>query len=291
MAYACFPICSLAMRTQGNPSACSFTGYAHALALSDIVLPVSQASGSLLSGWLVQHGHRVELLPPIAPVALPGEIFGTPRVIPFESEIENGPMEFLSVGSVCAHKNQMRAMAAFQRLVEKRPDPRSSPNLVGWVAADLAVPASLIARRAKGRIVLHGRLPDRQVRDMAKRARATVFVSLAEGYGLPVAESLWHGKPCLCSSLGSIVEIARGGGCLTVNPRNISEIEAGFETLATNSARYRELLRQIAARRMKTWKQYAADITDALVAVSSGRSLPVAGAESSVDSSASVSVA
>ena len=78
------------------------------------------------------------------------------------------------------------------------------------------------------------------------------------------------------------MEIARrGGGCLTVNPRNISEIEAGSETLATDSARYRELLRQIAARRMKTWKQYAADITDALVAVSSGRSLRVAGAESS----------
>jgi glycosyltransferase involved in cell wall biosynthesis len=281
----------LAGADAGESQRMRFTSYAHALALADLVLPISHTSEELLSEWLVQHGHRAELLPPIAPVVLPEEIFGTSRIVPhLEPEIEGGPIEFLAVGSICAHKNQMRAMAAFQHLSERRPNLDLQLNLVGWVAADLAVPASLIARRAKGRIVLHGRLPDRQVRDLANRARATVFVSLAEGYGLPVAESLWYGKPCLCSGTGSIAEIARGGGCLTVNPHSISEIEAGFETLATDSARYGELLQQIAARRLKTWKQYAAEITDALVAVSSRRPLPVSGPESSVDASASIPV-
>ena len=263
-----------------------FTGYAHALASAHLVLPVSQTSGELLSDWLVRHGHRADLLPPIAPVPLPEEIFGTPRFVPeLSSENEGRTIEFLSVGTVCAHKNQLSAMIGFHRLALRRPDLDLRLNLVGSVAGDLAVPASLLAKRAKGRIVLQGRLPDRQVRDLLRRARATVFVSLAEGYGLPVAESLWSGKPCLCSGEGSIAEIARGGGCLTVDPRSIGEIEAGFETLVTDSARYDELLQQIRTRKMKTWREYASEIVEELATVSLGRRSPVAAPERRPDPS------
>ncbi len=161
-------------------------------------------------------------------------------------------------------------MSAFLRLIERRPELDIRLNMVGAVTPGLAVPVSLLAKRAKGRILLHGWLPDGQIRALIRRARATVFVSLAEGYGLPVAESLWYGKPCLCSGEGSMGEIARGGGCLTVNPGSLDEIEAGFETLATDAARYEELLGQIAARRMKTWKQYAGEIVEEFAALASG---------------------
>jgi hypothetical protein len=116
-----------------------------------------------------------------------------------------------------------------------------------------------------------------------KGARASVFVSLAEGYGLPVAESLWHGKPCLCSNEGSIGEIAKGGGCLQVNPSSLYEIEEGFETLATDSLRYGELLHEVAGRRMKSWKEYADEIVEKLVACSEWRQRPEA-PESSIES-------
>ena len=128
-----------------------------------------------------------------------------------------------------------------------------------------------MAKRARGRIVLHGHLPDEQLEALTKRVRASVFVSLAEGYGLPAAESLWRGKPCLCSREGSIAEIAQGGGCLQVDPRSLDEIEAGFETLATDFSRYDELLQQIATRRMKSWKEYADEIVEKLAAYPSER--------------------
>jgi hypothetical protein len=44
-----------------------------------------------------------------------------------------------------------------------------------------------------------------------------------------------------CSGEGSIAEIARGGGCLQVNPSSLDEIEAGSERLATDASRYSEL--------------------------------------------------
>jgi glycosyltransferase involved in cell wall biosynthesis len=253
-----------------------FTSYAHALALADILLPVSRTSGDVLADWLIRHGHRAERLPPIAPVLLPEEVFGARRVVPRPgSANENGRMEFISVGTVCAHKNQIRAMSAFHRLIETRPELDLHLNVVGWVTPNLAVPASLLAQRSRGQVSLLGHLPELQVRLMMKRARASVFVSLAEGYGLPVVESLWLGKPCLCSAEGSLSEIARGGGCLSVNPRSLDEIEAGFEALATDAGRYQELLRQISNREMRTWKQYADEIVARLAALSSGQGWPL----------------
>jgi glycosyltransferase involved in cell wall biosynthesis len=249
-----------------------FAIFAHALALVDLVLPVSRTSGDLLAAWLVQQGHDAKRLPPITPVLLPEEVQATSRVVPHRSRRrDDGPIEFLTVGTVCTHKNQLAAMAAFQRLIDRRPDLDIRLNVVGTVAPDVSVAASQLAKWSKGRIVLHGHLPDDRLDEMRDSSRATVFISLAEGYGLPVAESLWRGKPCLCSNEGSIAEIAAGGGCFPVNPRNLDEIGKGLETLATNAERYDGLLQEIAARRFRSWREYAREIVDRLTASAEGR--------------------
>ena len=48
------------------------------------------------------------------------------------------------------------------------------------------------------------RLPDAELAWLYANAAFTVFPSLMEGWGLPVGESLWFGKPCVASS-GSAV--------------------------------------------------------------------------------------
>ena len=162
-------------------------------------------------------------------------------------------------------------MTAFQRLTDRRPDLDIRLNVVGAVAPDVAFSASHLAKRSKGKIVLHGHLPDDRLEALRAASHANVFVSLAEGYGLPVAESVWGGKPCLCSNDGSIAEIAAGGGCLPVDPRDLDAIEAGFETLAANTARYDELLQEIARRPMRSWRDYASEVAARLVDFMEGR--------------------
>jgi glycosyltransferase involved in cell wall biosynthesis len=243
----------------------AFSRYAHATALVDLVLPVSRTAGDTLRAWLIRHGCRAERLPPIAPLLLPEEVFGEGRVnLLYRPQRDEERIEFVAIGFVSAQKNQLMAMAAFLDLIERRPDLDLYLHLVGLIDPQVAVAASLMAKRAKGRIVLHGRLPDARIRELTRRSRATLFVSLGEGFGLPVAESLWRGKPCLSSNSGSIAEIARGGGCLPVNPRSLDAISSGIETLATDAERYRELLQEIAARSFKTWDLYARQLVDAL---------------------------
>ena len=42
----------------------------------------------------------------------------------------------------------------------------------------------------------------------------TVYPSVEEGFGLPILESLWCGKPAICANFGAMLEVAEaGGGC------------------------------------------------------------------------------
>ena len=62
-----------------------FALYAQALVNADLVLPVSQTTGKLLSEWLVDNGNLPQQLPLLAPVPLPDEISQRERKIPPDS--------------------------------------------------------------------------------------------------------------------------------------------------------------------------------------------------------------
>ena len=158
-------------------------------------------------------------------------------------------------------------MIAFNRASARRPDLDLRLHVVGSCEAECAFLASLLARQSGGKIILHGHLTDDELARLTERTRASVFVSLAEGYGLPVAESLWQGKPCICSNTGSIAEVAAHGGCLAVDPTDVDAIASAFETIAEDGEVYAKLLKEIADRPMRTWADYAQEIVSKLVAM------------------------
>jgi glycosyltransferase involved in cell wall biosynthesis len=86
--------------------------------------------------------------------------------------------------------------------------------------------------------------------------RFTVYPSLMEGFGLPIAESLWHGKPCICGGNGALGEVARGGGCLIVDQTSEEALAAGMKKLLTDQESYRRLCDEARARTFRTWKDY-----------------------------------
>ena len=59
----------------------------------------------------------------------------------------------------------------------------------------------------------------------------TVFPSLVEGFGLPILESLWHGRPCVCGVNGALGEVSMGGGCLPVDQTVASALAGAMEHL------------------------------------------------------------
>jgi glycosyltransferase involved in cell wall biosynthesis len=98
-----------------------------------------------------------------------------------------------------------------------------------------------------------------------RRARFTIFPSIHEGYGLPVAESLAMGTPAITTRYGSTAEIAQDGGCLLVDPRDDDDIVRAMRSLLEDDALLERLRGEIAARPLNSWDSYAADLWRDLV--------------------------
>lgn len=60
---------------------------------------------------------------------------------------------------------------------------------------------------------LHSKQNDDLLLDLYSKAKFTIFNSIAEGFGLPVVESLWLGIPCISNDLPSLTPILSGPSC------------------------------------------------------------------------------
>jgi len=101
---------------------------------------------------------------------------------------------------------------------------------------------------------------DAELWDAYGRASFTVFPSLEEGFGIPIAESLSRGVPVITSNYGSMAELAADGGCLTVDPRDDEAILAAMRTLLSEAGRLDGLRVEARSRPTDSWKQYADDV-------------------------------
>jgi glycosyltransferase involved in cell wall biosynthesis len=100
-----------------------------------------------------------------------------------------------------------------------------------------------------------------------RAARFTVFPSLNEGFGLPLAESLACGTPAVTSNYGSMREIVElGGGALLVDPRDDHSVAEGMRALLTDHNLLRRLREEALSRPRRTWDMYARETWQLLTA-------------------------
>jgi len=74
----------------------------------------------------------------------------------------------------------------------------------------------------------------------AIQRRGTVIVqkSLAEGFGLTVAEGMWKGRPVIASAVGGIVDqVAEGTGILLPDPTDLAAFGAQLKGLLADRDR------------------------------------------------------
>jgi glycosyltransferase involved in cell wall biosynthesis len=144
------------------------------------------------------------------------------------------PGSFIMAGSVEARKNIRRVIAAYKRSGVTAPLVIIGPDGEG-ASAELAGMGPDIIRIP---YVSRGQL----LRSM-QQARAILFPSLAEGFGLPIVEAFALGVPVMTSLGGATEEIA-GGAALLVNPHNLDDITEKLRLLADDN----EICGSLAAR-------------------------------------------
>jgi len=120
--------------------------------------------------------------------------------------------------------------------------------------------------KRKGRKVeLRKAVSDSVLWDAYRRASFTVFPSLHEGFGLPIAEALAFGTPAITTNYGSTREIAERGGCIMVDPRSDDEVHAAMRQLLTEPVIRERLATEARAIPLRSWDEYASELWKVLV--------------------------
>jgi glycosyltransferase involved in cell wall biosynthesis len=168
----------------------------------------------------------------------------------------------LSVGSIEGRKNHVALLDACEILWARGLEFRL--KLVGLANAETGAAALRRIRdlQSGGRpVVYKGPLGDDALEAAYAGCAFTVYPSLAEGFGLPVAESLARGKPCVCSAKGALGEMARGGGCFALASLGAADIASAMGRLIESPADLSTLAAAARGRRFPSWSDYAKQLT------------------------------
>ncbi|MBI2513741.1 MAG: glycosyltransferase [Opitutae bacterium] len=230
--------------------------YLAELAAFDGVAAVSEDSAASLREWWQWSG--VARPPPVQAIALGVGDSGVIRHFPSET---SAPPRVLCVSTIEGRKNHAALLDAAETLW--RDGLAFELELVGLPRADTA--AAALARiaelqRAGRPLQAHGAVSDAALRAAYARCAFTVYPSLIEGFGLPVLESLQHGRPCVCSAHGALGEAARGGGTLALESVDAPALAEAMRRLLTEPTLATELATQARARKLRSWSDYASDL-------------------------------
>ncbi|MEZ3159108.1 glycosyltransferase family 1 protein [Microbacterium sp. BWT-B31] len=171
----------------------------------------------------------------------------------------------LVVGSHEPRKNHLPILEAASRLWEEGLE--FSLAFIGggaWGGDDFTVRARGLMDAGMPLDIVSG-VSDGFIWAAYRLARFTMFPSFYEGFGLPVAESLASGTPCITSGFGSMKENAEGGGALLVDAYSDDDIRDKMRLLLTDDALLQRLRAEAAARSLRTWDDYATDLWEQLV--------------------------
>jgi glycosyltransferase involved in cell wall biosynthesis len=224
--------------------------YLEALSLFDLVICVSEEAREDLHHFWNKYGCRatetvVELWP--------GELEGAQPALPGN----DSDCSILYVSSFHGRKNHLRLFDAVEKLWNE-----GFSFKLALIGRNVGAPLNKIVRKI-WKLRMRGR-PLRWLRhvndDTLLRAYCechfTVYPSLMEGFGLPIVESLLHGKPCICGGNGALGEVARGGGCLIVDQTKTDALADGIRSLLLDRQLYSSLADEARARKFRTWADY-----------------------------------
>ena len=123
-------------------------------------------------------------------------------------DVATGEKFILCVGTYEVRKNHTLLYYAVREAAYKNID---IPKIIivgrpGWLVQDLTYMLDNDPVVA-GRIQYLGGVSDEEKTWLFQHCSFTIFPSVFEGWGLPVGESLYYGKPCLSSNISSMPEI------------------------------------------------------------------------------------
>lgn len=242
--------------------------YMDFLLVCDLVFPISNTSSNALKSYYLSTTlDTSKAVCNLQTCILPGEFTDVERVLSpdtrscFESNIDSSkPIYMLCVSTIEPRKNHTKLLESFTSILEQSSRPlrlilagrNSCPNISSTIFDYI--------RRYPRSIEWIDSPSEDELKSLYRNCHFTIFPSIEEGFGLPILESIWYGKPCICSGDSSMGEISSQGGCINANVQDITSLASSMLALCEDHSLYVSKVQEATSRTLKTWNEYASEI-------------------------------
>jgi glycosyltransferase involved in cell wall biosynthesis len=182
-----------------------------------------------------------------------------------------GEEYFLHLGAIHPRKNVANLLRAFDRFKRRsgRPTKLLLAGRLGWKYNDVLRAHAAMEHRDDVHFL--GFVPADDLPRLVGSALALVYVSVYEGFGLPVVEAMASGTPVVAAHRAALPEVA-GDAALFVEPLDPESIAAALERLAADPELRAGLVRRGLERaRRYDWNLTATAVRDALARIARPR--------------------
>jgi glycosyltransferase involved in cell wall biosynthesis len=165
---------------------------------------------------------------------------------------------FAYLGTIEPRKNVLTLLQAFELLWANGVDVELT--LIGRMESTAKREALAMSRLAgERRFKYLGHVDDAAVRDVLRRVRATIFISAAEGFGIPPFESLSIGVPVIVSSNLPSIDLLPPGGVIVLEETTPQTVADCVKQLLDDGFA-RRLWNEASGLEIPTWHDLAVDI-------------------------------
>ena len=239
--------------------------YLSAISRADLVFPISRFVAEDWRRFLQAKG----LAEPAWTVCEPGaDAFARERTVTPTPCDQSGSVRVLCVSSLEPRKNHRALLTAYDLLRAERPDFGlelcfvGEPHLFNEDNVPEAVRAAV--ERYPDKVRWYTWREYNALARLYEWCDFTIYPSILEGAALPILESLWFRRPCICADTGAMKDVAAGGGCLAVDVYHPSAIAQAIVSLTDYPERLAVLGAEIDARPLRTWEDMARELLAAL---------------------------
>ncbi|MDF7679008.1 glycosyltransferase family 1 protein, partial [Acetobacteraceae bacterium ESL0709] len=236
------------------------------LDLADFVLANSEYVAEDVRTYIAQYkNYTLPVQAVVLPTELRGHIEGTlPKNLDILSVAQTEYV--ICVSTIEIRKNHTLLIKCWEKLREEFGE--KTPNLVfvgkwGWEIENLK--SYLFEKGYLGDwLFIFNGISDTEMEYLYKHSLFSVYPSFAEGFGLPIGESLVYGKPCIASNTTSMPEVG-GDFVRYINPFDWQESYPVIRDIIANRndlMQWQERIRR--DFRPKTWKQFCNEFYQAV---------------------------
>jgi len=172
----------------------------------------------------------------------------------------NRPLTFSVLGTIEPRKNHELILDAFEPLLRRIDGLRLSfIGKMGWVDSEFARRVQTLSADKNSGFQFHSVSSDDAIRTCIEQSRATVYVSTAEGYGLPPVESLWVGTPVIASTAIPSLKGRGAAGVHFVDPLDTVNLRRAVFAFMDDAYANRKAQETLSVN-LPTWRSFTQEV-------------------------------